>query len=51
MHIEHVAIWTCDLERLKTFYETYFGARAGSKYCNPTSSPISCASPPVRGWS
>jgi lactoylglutathione lyase len=35
MHIEHVAIWTCDLERLKTFYETYFGARAGPKYTNP----------------
>lgn len=35
MHIEHVAIWTCDLERLRTFYETYFGARAGPKYTNP----------------
>jgi lactoylglutathione lyase len=35
MHIEHIAIWTCDLERLKTFYETYFEARADPKYCNP----------------
>lgn len=34
MHIEHVAIWTRDLERLKTFYETYFQARAGEKYTN-----------------
>ena len=36
MHIEHVAIWTKNLERLKTFYETYFQAQAGEKYVNPT---------------
>jgi lactoylglutathione lyase len=35
MHLEHVAIWTADLERLKTFYETYFGASAGPLYTNP----------------
>ena len=35
MHIEHVAIWTHDLERLKAFYETYFHASAGAKYVNP----------------
>jgi len=35
MHIEHLAIWTHDLERLKRFYETYFQAKAGSKYFNP----------------
>ncbi len=34
MQIEHVAIWTRDLERLKTFYVTYFGATAGEKYVN-----------------
>ncbi|RPI28573.1 MAG: hypothetical protein EHM70_16590 [Chloroflexota bacterium] len=34
-HIEHVAIWTKDLERLRAFYETYFHARAGEKYTNP----------------
>ena len=34
MHIEHIALWTHDLEGLKTFYESYFGARAGSKYVN-----------------
>jgi lactoylglutathione lyase len=34
MHIEHVAIWTRDLERLKAFYENYFQASAGSKYVN-----------------
>jgi lactoylglutathione lyase len=36
MHIEHVAIWTPNLEQLKTFYETYFAATAGNKYVNPT---------------
>lgn len=34
MQIEHVAIWTKDLERLKTFYETYFLAYSGNKYVN-----------------
>ncbi len=34
MHIEHFAIWTHDLERLKTFYEKYFQATAGAKYVN-----------------
>jgi lactoylglutathione lyase len=35
VHIAHIAMWTEDLERLKAFYEMYFGARAGSKYANP----------------
>jgi lactoylglutathione lyase len=35
MHIEHVGLWTRDLERLKAFYETYLGARAGEEYVNP----------------
>jgi lactoylglutathione lyase len=34
MQIEHMAIWTEDLERLKAFYETYFGAQAGARYVN-----------------
>jgi lactoylglutathione lyase len=34
MHIEHIAIWTHNLERLKTFYETYFEGTAGQKYVN-----------------
>lgn len=34
MKIEHVAIWTFELERLKSFYEKYFDARAGEKYVN-----------------
>jgi lactoylglutathione lyase len=35
MRIEHVALWTADLERLRQFYETYFGARANTRYSNP----------------
>lgn len=37
MKIEHVAIWTRDLERLKDFYTLYFQASAGQKYHNPKS--------------
>lgn len=36
MKIEHVALWTPDLERSRTFYETYFGASANDKYTNAT---------------
>lgn len=35
MKIEHLAIWTEDLERLKSFYVKYFDAAAGGKYKNP----------------
>jgi lactoylglutathione lyase len=34
VHIEHVAIWTRDLERLRAFYERWFGARSGERYMN-----------------
>lgn len=34
MHIEHIALWTGDLERLREFYERYFQAHAGPKYVN-----------------
>ena len=34
--IEHVAIWTDDLERLRAFYERYLGAVAGERYENET---------------
>jgi lactoylglutathione lyase len=30
--IEHVALWTHDIERLKDFYTRYFGATAPHKY-------------------
>lgn len=36
MTIEHIALWTTDLERSRHFYTTYFGATAGSRYHNPT---------------
>jgi lactoylglutathione lyase len=35
VHIEHIALWTTNLERLKAFYELYFQATAGNKYVNP----------------
>lgn len=34
MRIEHLAIWVRDLERMRTFYETYFAAAANTKYVN-----------------
>ncbi|MCL4868480.1 MAG: VOC family protein [Anaerolineae bacterium] len=36
MQIEHIALWTNDIERLKQFYETWFGAQAGERYVNET---------------
>lgn len=35
MKIDHIALWTTDLEATKSFYEKYFQAQAGEKYCNP----------------
>lgn len=35
MRIDHVALWTFDLEKTKLFYEKYFEAKAGDKYINP----------------
>ena len=32
MKIEHVAIWVRDLEQIKGFYQTYFGAVPNKKY-------------------
>jgi lactoylglutathione lyase len=34
MHIEHTAMWVQDLERMRAFYETYFGAIADDRYVN-----------------
>ncbi len=33
--IEHVALWTDDLERLRAFYEQHLGGRAGPRYARP----------------
>ncbi|WP_414838690.1 VOC family protein [Carnobacterium sp. TMP28] len=34
MKIEHVAIWSPDIEKLKAFYATYFSAVATDRYQN-----------------
>jgi lactoylglutathione lyase len=34
MTLEHVAIWTNDLEQLKNFYQTYFGGQPNERYTN-----------------
>lgn len=34
MRIEHVALYVQDLEAARTFFERYFGARAGAPYHN-----------------
>lgn len=35
MRIDHLALWTDDLERVRNFYVTYFDAVAGLGYRNP----------------
>lgn len=34
MKIEHIAIWTGNLERLKDYYSKYFEGKPGEKYTN-----------------
>jgi len=34
MFIDHIAIWTKQLERLKDYYVKYFNGRANEKYLN-----------------
>lgn len=36
MRIDHVALWTYDIEKIRVFYEKYFDAKAGEKYFNPS---------------
>lgn len=36
MKLEHIAIWTNQLEILRGYYEHYFGAQSNAKYTNPT---------------
>ncbi|MEP6949538.1 MAG: VOC family protein [Ginsengibacter sp.] len=38
MTLEHVAIWTDNLEKLKDFYSKYFGVVSNEKYTNTTNS-------------
>jgi lactoylglutathione lyase len=40
--IEHIALWTPDLERSKAFYIAYFNATAGAHYTNPGKGFESC---------
>lgn len=35
MKIHHAALYVKDLERMRVFYETYFGARSNTMYHNP----------------
>ena len=34
MRIEHIALWTTDIDRCERFYVAYFGAKAGTRYIN-----------------
>src|ERR1700730_3915452 len=42
MRIEHIAIWTTNLDRCKQFYASYFGATAGPNYVNAAKGFESC---------
>jgi len=35
MRIDHIAIWTQHLDKMRHFYEKYFAGKAGEKYLNP----------------
>jgi lactoylglutathione lyase len=36
MRVEHIALWTHDIDRLRTFYERYFEAQASPLYRSRT---------------
>jgi lactoylglutathione lyase len=42
VRIDHIALWTTDIDRCTRFYVDYFGARAGAKYANPAKGFESC---------
>ena len=42
MRIDHIALWTNDLERCAQFYSKYFGAKAGARYVNEKKGFESC---------
>jgi lactoylglutathione lyase len=35
VRITHVAVWTRDIERIREFYEHWFGAESSPRYDNP----------------
>jgi lactoylglutathione lyase len=41
MKIEHIAIWTNNIETLRSFYQTYFGMTSNDRYVNPVKDFIS----------
>jgi lactoylglutathione lyase len=42
VRIDHIALWTTNLDRCTRFYVHYFGAIAGSRYVNRTKGFESC---------
>lgn len=36
MRIEHIGLWTRDLEKMKEFYQRYFNVTSGEEYHNPS---------------
>lgn len=34
MKVEHIGIWVTDIEKMRTFYESYFNARSNELYHN-----------------
>jgi lactoylglutathione lyase len=42
VRLEHIALWTTDIERCKAFYAAYFNATAGAHYTNPGKGFESC---------
>jgi lactoylglutathione lyase len=42
VRIDHVALWTDDLERCTQFYPKYFGTKAGARYINQKKGFESC---------
>jgi len=42
MRIEHIALWTSDLDRCIRFYTHYFDAKAGDRYVNTSKGFESC---------
>ena len=49
IRIEHVAVYVHDLEAMREFYQTYFGAKANDQYHNPTTGLRTSSSPSAVG--
>lgn len=42
MRIEHIAMYVCDLEAARAFFQTYLGAKSNEGYHNPKTGFRSC---------